>query len=107
MEEGGPDKTDIIRAVDRMATSQPNPDMLTWNKMVETASSAEKFRNVIEAMFEDGKYTKTRIKVLEYYMTDVCKTYPQISSEVQEVFSNFVRQVKEKKSREGNYCTLI
>ena len=108
MEEDGLTLTEIVRAANRIATSPPNPDMLTWDKMVETSSSAEAFRNVIHAMFEDGKYTKSRMKVLKHYMTDVCKTYPEISSQIREVYSHFVREVKEKtSSREWNYCTLI
>ena len=98
---------EVIRIINKRATSGPNPDMITWDKMVEACSSVEIFRTVIDDMFRDERYTRCRLKVLEHYMTEVGKTYPEISSEIREVYSNFVSELEEKLYGQCNYCTLI
>ena len=57
-----------------------------WTSAVRAASSTAAYRQVLDFMFEDGKFNRGRLKVLQVFTNEVCLQYPHLSVEVQEMF---------------------
>ena len=44
-----------------------------WSELVDKCRTLEAYKTIVNAMFSDGKFTKSRIIVLQQYTQDVCE----------------------------------
>jgi hypothetical protein len=65
-----------------------------WKQMIEITSTTEFFKAVLSQTLEEQNFTFNRLYVLTLFTENICRKHPEISEEVQNVFIEFVRQIK-------------
>lgn len=64
-----------------------------WNEMVELTNTAEAYKTIVEHMFDDHIVNAGRLLVLEVYTQDVCRRFPDIAEDVENLYSQVYDQL--------------
>ena len=65
-----------------------------WNEMINVISSPDIYKAVLRETFSDDMYTFNRLYVVTSFTEQVCRKYPEISLEVQNIFLDFIRCIE-------------
>ena len=74
-----------------------------WNVVVEAAYTADAYKAIVENMFDDHIVNAGRLLVLEVYTQDVCKRYPVITEDVENLYSQVHDQLNHQLNHQWNY----
>jgi hypothetical protein len=65
-----------------------------WNEMINVISTPDIYKAVLRETFSDDMYTFNRLYVVTSFTEQVCRKYPEISLEVQNIFLDFIRCIE-------------
>ena len=65
-----------------------------WNQLIILTNTPDVYKAVLRETFSDDIYTFNRLYVVTSFTEKVCRKYPEISLEVQNIFLEFIRCIE-------------